>query len=69
MKEICMGTRVRKLNVWNIKVYFGERGLRFRANYKERKIEAVLTDPAGYFEHLMISYVGIGEDARVGLSN
>jgi len=63
MREICLNTKVKEIDIWNIKVCFRDKGGIYTVNSKTRRLEK----HEGQFERFMINYFGMGEAGRIGI--
>ena len=61
VREICLNTEVRELNVWTVLIKFRAGGTTMEIDNKQYKARNET-----FFERYMINYFSIGEDARVG---
>jgi diacylglycerol kinase (ATP) len=63
VREICLNSDEKDLNVWSIKVNYRANGTTLEINSKTRNYEA---HNKPEFERYMVNYWSMGEDARVG---
>jgi diacylglycerol kinase family enzyme len=62
VREICLNCEVKDLDIWSIIVKFKQGGTTLELDSKTKNYKARNEE---FFERYMVSYFGMGEDARV----